>query len=1052
MKTPFKILPTEGYINSEFQIISEHNNLEIEILLNNQIIKKITANAGASTLLKGFKTAGNYIARAVVQDQKFVEQIKIRDAYKLGSSIVNKAFVFDESEISFLSMKDRLMIHNSGNNLLVTENLYNPTDIYFLKAGLFLFATRMENTDYSGINLGIYDTESFKMVAELTGNFQELYFDEARKIIWLHDKNNKSISCYRFLQNDHTGFIKVKTFENVVNFKLNKAEKNLLVEALDQIHIQNLENLSVSKSVGKTANIAVGFSGFFFEKNGAQLIATKINDPEIYKGYLQDNTVSFRAVDFFYVGEELLFKSKADELKMQIEELSKKFIGTIDSDKHYYEHKLSEEETITRSETSYMAYPVKSGFLFVEREVKNIIRKLEFTKRESGWMNSTSFIDVPQTSLYFVTTNKINEIVGKNENFKIYYENPNSIVIAKGSEVGIFYYGNYNKLDANELFESWLPNQNNYFLTKKNNTTILRNADRAGNIVFSAEKILNPQTIKQTGKIWFVKKNTNSTLQTNEVAYFDLELGLEFPFNPTNPEFRFDPAITRFEKNYGIARNNFVFSALTGNLLAPFVGILQGISEKLTKIVILREKKLYLGLFNTAEKSYDLQELPVQFEKYEESFMSPNGNFLVLKKEAGKFEYFDLDKNETVNFFSGNFLRFSPEGNLIFEQDNTRKARIIDPVTLQDVTPSNYQYYKFTSPDGKLHASVSTITKYFNRVTEKYYSIQEYVQFSQYFQDLSRMDNGPEKDRLINRNKNFLKNFLNQNKEKFEKSNITKIEQLYLNNIVEIQKYIVIGSDDNSFSAEIFLPPTIEYYNYAAFSHDNRYFGYVGKTMGSGILAIHKLNFNKDDVNAKTSEDFYSFRTSKAAWLCGFSKNNQFATYDSLPVTYTFGLPDENFDLVNDSVQPVYAGRAKNFRVIKGKNFLCYSPTGKYMGMSEQGYNPVSLGGDGHQISNAVHIADSETGTIVRSFKDHGDEIKYDKYKKVSYVFFSEDEKRIMSLSSDGVVVIRNIHEDFSLSSTEFDKGKSSEAKESNISENYSSVSASPALTEKKIM
>ena len=156
------------------------------------------------------------------------------------------------------------------------------------------------------------------------------------------------------------------------------------------------------------------------------------------------------------------------------------------------------------------------------------------------------------------------------------------------------------------MFESWLPNQNNYFFTKKNNTTVLRNVDRAGNIVFSAEKILNPQTIKQTGKIWFVKKNTNSTLQTNEVAYFDLELGLEFPFNTTNPEFRFDTAITRFENNYGIARNNFVFSALTGNLLAPFVGILQGISEKLTKIVILREKKLYLGLCNTAEKSYDL--------------------------------------------------------------------------------------------------------------------------------------------------------------------------------------------------------------------------------------------------------------------------------------------------------------------------------------------------------------------------------------------------------------------------------------------------------------
>jgi len=195
--------------------------------------------------------------------------------------------------------------------------------------------------------------------------------------------------------------------------------------------------------------------------------------------------------------------------------------------------------------------------------------------------------------------------------------------------------------------------------------------------------------------------------------------------------------------------------------------------------------------------------------------------------------------------------------------------------------------------------------------------------------------------------------------------------------------------------------------------------------MGSGILSIHKLNINSGSNINQTSEHFYSFRTSKAAWICGFSKNNQFATYDSIPNTYTFSLPDENFALTDDSGQPVFNGRARDFKVIRGKNFLCYSPTGRYMGMSEQGYNPISLGGSGHQISNAVHIANSETCEIVRSFKDHGDEIKYDKYKKVSYVFFSEDEKRIMSLSSDGVVVIRNIHEEFSASTAEFDKGVS---------------------------
>ena len=94
---------------------------------------------------------------------------------------------------------------------------------------------------------------------------------------------------------------------------------------------------------------------------------------------------------------------------------------------------------------------------------------------------------------------------------------------------------------------------------------------------------------------------------------------------------------------------------------------------------------------------------------------------------------------------------------------------------------------------------------------------------------------------------------------------------------------------------------------------------------------------------------------------------------------------------------------------IKGKNFLCFCPSGEYLALSEQGYEPLTLGGYGHQESNAVHIAITETGKIVDSFTGHGDKIKDNKRKKVTFVAFSEDEKRIMTLSSDGVVVIRDL-------------------------------------------
>jgi hypothetical protein len=69
----------------------------------------------------------------------------------------------------------------------------------------------------------------------------------------------------------------------------------------------------------------------------------------------------------------------------------------------------------------------------------------------------------------------------------------------------------------------------------------------------------------------------------------------------------------------------------------------------------------------------------------------------------------------------------------------------------------------------------------------------------------------------------------------------------------------------------------------------------------------------------------------------------------------------------------------------------------------------LTLGGYGHQESGALHIASTSEGTIFDSFLEHGDIIKDDKTKKVVFLAFSEDETKIMSMSKDGVVIVRNI-------------------------------------------
>ena len=100
----------------------------------------------------------------------------------------------------------------------------------------------------------------------------------------------------------------------------------------------------------------------------------------------------------------------------------------------------------------------------------------------------------------------------------------------------------------------------------------------------------------------------------------------------------------------------------------------------------------------------------------------------------------------------------------------------------------------------------------------------------------------------------------------------------------------------------------------------------------------------------------------------------------------------------------------KNWNVIPKKNFLSFNSSGKFLALSEQGYDPLTLGGYGHQESNVVHIANTETGEVINSFNGHGEQIHSSRSKKVQFVAFSDDDKRLMTLSKDGVIFIREIN------------------------------------------
>ena len=93
---------------------------------------------------------------------------------------------------------------------------------------------------------------------------------------------------------------------------------------------------------------------------------------------------------------------------------------------------------------------------------------------------------------------------------------------------------------------------------------------------------------------------------------------------------------------------------------------------------------------------------------------------------------------------------------------------------------------------------------------------------------------------------------------------------------------------------------------------------------------------------------------------------------------------------------------------------MAFSPSGKYMALSKQGYIPYREGEFwGHVPSCDIYISESKNPyQEICHFCDHGDEITGVAYMHdtVSSTSFSFDEKRILSVSRDGVVVVRNLY------------------------------------------
>lgn len=212
--------------------------------------------------------------------------------------------------------------------------------------------------------------------------------------------------------------------------------------------------------------------------------------------------------------------------------------------------------------------------------------------------------------------------------------------------------------------------------------------------------------------------------------------------------------------------------------------------------------------------------------------------------------------------------------------------------------------------------------------------------------------------------------------------------------IVKNIEYVVIYRYGRRVEIRIGTP--LYYLNYVAFSMDSNRVAICGKYRdASGLCLVY--DFIQDKVvHRSTSPDEGGIGKTMAIWLGVFSRKGDVAYYDSTPNTY-------------------YLREGEKITKIVGRSFLTFSPSGKLMALSRQGYTPYSHEKSfwGHEPSCDIYIARTDDPkTCLCHFNDHGSEIVGIGIRRetVASVSFSSDDKKILSVSKDGVVVVRNLH------------------------------------------
>jgi WD40 repeat protein len=998
MENPFHIFPSIGYKNSEFQLRAADGDIDVEVYFNDELIHQLHIEKNVVLSLISLNKAGEYLAKCTLDGVDYKQKIEVKDAIRFGTSEFKAAFVFDEIDFSFIVMKDRLLLYDEKNDKLLTENRISPTDIRQLDSDNFLFIKTYGAGHFKYNNYYIYNIKTFNIIHELL-NYKELQLLVENNILWVHSagSGDSGIRCFEILNSNGNHFVEKIRYNGIISYQQSEEAHRLLIVQPLSVYVVHTKKMTSIK-YDKTDNTVIDTYGNYYELSDSDLKCYNYSS-ESSTSIKIDEPLCLTGQNYVHVGKKfqnqhIPLSERADVIQSIQNILASPYTNTIIpyngpelSQMNYFHQIFSIKDTII----------IEKIF-----ELQKLIGYNEIITNGLRVVKPNIIAD----KRYSVGIGEMIAQTGSTQT-KIVH-NHNGLVI-KNELSTIIYFGNQrNDLGKIEKVDILYFDEQLYFLAEiEKNIFSLYSYASLTIPIFSKVSVLNKLYIQNHRTIWYQDTASEKNNYQTQIKGYNLEKSIFVDVQSYDANIRYLAASQYvFNKEYILGENKILINPQSGICKNAVLGNLVSISKEMDKIITLVGQEFNYLKFDFTSKRYNSTEIKLGKYHIKESYLSPNGKTLLIKNASNEYQWYDIEKGTITNFNSGTFIAFTKDSEAIVEEDRTRRVKIIDPKTFEEITQPNYHYYKFLSPDGSLYVDLAKMTRYIHIIDKVILSNEEVeelkIKLGELFPLLPTEKVEKNKAELYQRYKDY-----------FEEINLSDSSAITFHKIVLRQEYIHIGNKTSELKVEVIFPLDLQYYNYGSFSHDNNFFGYVGKPTFKGYINIMKINVDKANGRLSIIESIESRKPSNAAWVCSFSKKGLFATYDSKPSTYLIEVK-QLFDQIDEiNKKPIFERQIfidSHIKEIRNRSFLCFSPSGNFIALSDQGYDPISMGGSGHIKSNAVYLINSDTHQEIVSFIEHGDEIKFDQTKKVNFVAFSEDERKLMSLSNDGVVIVRDVN------------------------------------------